>query len=459
MAGVSVSGVGSGLDLASLLKQLIAAEKQAPTARFDADQAATRTKLSSIGSLKGAVAGLKDATAPLKALGAFSRNTAISADPELFTASADSSAVAGHYEIEVKSLANAAKLASGPIATSATPVGTGTLTISVGAMSMSLTIAAPNNSLAAIRDAINGASSNPGVRASIITADDGAHLVLTGQETGTDHAITVTRSGGDGGLDQLVYNPGVLENLTVKQAATDASVVVDGFEYTSHSNQVTGPIGGVTISLKGAEVGTKKDLEVARDVEAVKTALKDFVTAYNKLVTTVTSVTAYNASTHTAAPLSGDALPRSMSQQIRSLLGKAIEDAPDAFDALSDIGFTTGTDGQLKLDETALTKALDENYTAVQAMFAGDDGFATGLDEVLASYAGSAGIVASREASLNAHLDRIADQREALARRLDAMETRLRSQFAALDSLVSKMNSTGSYLTQQLANLNKATSS
>ena len=52
--------------------------------------------------------------------------------------------------------------------------------------------------------------------------------------------------------------------------------------------------------------------------------------------------------------------------------------------------------------------------------------------------------------TLNTQLDDIADQRASLELRLTAIEERFRSQFAALDILVSQLNSTGNFLTQQL---------
>ena len=459
MASVSVSGVGSGLDLASLLTQLIDAEKKAPTARLNATENTTRTQLSTLGTIKSALAELRTSVDGLKTLGAFAKHTATSEDPELFTAAADDTAIPNSYDVEVQALARAAKLSSTGFATSATAVGTGTLTVGVGALSFSVTIGATNNTLAGIRDAINGAPDNTGVRASIITANDGAHLVLTAQQTGTDHALTVTRSGGDGGLDALVYNPGVLENLTVKQAAADATVVIDGFTHTSHSNAITGVIGGVTLTLKGAELGTTKTQTVAPHTRAGKTAVQAFVASSNKHVTTVAAATKYDPSTQVAAPLAGDALPRSLSSQLRTLLGSVVAGQPDALDALSDIGITTARDGQLTIDDSKLSAALAGDFNTVRSLFAGTSGYATRMATLLAGFGGAGGIVADRQNSLEQKLTRIGDQREELQRRLDAMETRLRAQFTALDQLVSKMNSTSAYLTQQLASLSKSTGS
>jgi flagellar hook-associated protein 2 len=453
MAGISLTGVGSGLDLAGLLDQLVAAERAAPSLRYDRAQGRAQTQLSALGSLKSALAELRTATDALEALGAFSRRTAVSSDATLFTATADSTALPSAYQVEVQSLAAAHKLASGAFASAGAVVGDGTLTLETGGASFSVVLAA-GSTLAQVRDAINGAADNAGVRASIVTADDGAHLVLTAASGGTANALRVTRSGGDGGLDALVYDPGVLENLAVKQAAADAVVVVDGFTHTGSGNAVAGVIGGVTLQLARAAPGAPATLTVGNDAAAVKAALETFVTAYNKVVSTVRAVTHYNPDTRAAAPLAGDALPRGLSATLRGLLGGAVAGLPDALNALSDIGVTTARDGSLSIDATRFDAALAADFAGVQALFTSGGGLATRLDAALGGYLGASGAIAARQTTLNAELDRIADGRERLERRLEAMETRLRTQFAALDALVAQMNSTSQFLGQQIAGWN-----
>ena len=58
-------------------------------------------------------------------------------------------------------------------------VGNGSLTLSLGGRSFTVTVGEPGNTLADIRNAINSATDNPGISASIINAADGAHLVLS----------------------------------------------------------------------------------------------------------------------------------------------------------------------------------------------------------------------------------------------------------------------------------------
>jgi flagellar hook-associated protein 2 len=80
-------------------------------------------------------------------------------------------------------------------------------------------------------------------------------------------------------------------------------------------------------------------------------------------------------------------------------------------------------------------------------------GYAGSLAAALAEVLDSAGGIDSRVEGLNAAIERYQARSEQLQRSLDATEKRLRAQFAALDSLMARMNQTSSYLTQQLANL------
>src|SRR5690606_21130892 len=155
-----------------------------------------------------------------------------------FAATTSAGAAAGRYQVEVLSLASAQKLTSGAFAADAA-VGTGTLTISAGDTTLSIEIAAPDNTLAGIRDAINAAAGGKTVTASIVTGDDGPHLVLNAVDTGSAGALKISASGGDGGLSALSYDPDGPSGLSQLLPAADARIVVDGIERTSSSNTVT----------------------------------------------------------------------------------------------------------------------------------------------------------------------------------------------------------------------------
>jgi flagellar hook-associated protein 2 len=450
MATLTTSGLGSGLDINSLVDQLVAAER-APTAnRLTQREATANAELSALGRFKSALATFKDAVAKLSDADEFQGRTVTVEDKEVFTATASSSSLPGSYSLEVMSLASAQRLRSIGFGDATSPVGDGTLAITVNGQTANVFIPATASSLNDIRDAINDAADNPGVRATIVKASDGAHLILSAAETGAEYAITITQSGGNGGLAAFVYdgeNP-ASNTLLQLQAAADANVVIDGFPVTSASNDITDAIDGVTISLVGARPGTMVDLEVDYDPVGAKQSVSGFVTAYNKLIDTVAELTRYNADTREAAPLLGDATVRGIRDQLRREISSAT--GSGVFKLLADIGVTTDTTGKLSIDATRLDDAIATDFDAVGALFAGTNGLASRLENIAESTLASGSTIATREDALKVTLKTITGQRETLDERIEQVRGRLLDQFNAMDRLLAQLKNTSSFLSQQL---------
>ncbi|MGH8196068.1 MAG: flagellar filament capping protein FliD [Woeseiaceae bacterium] len=455
MPSVISSGIGSGLDIAGIVQQLVAAEGQPVEARIARQEARTQAQLSAFGSLQSALAEFRDKLEIMQDLQSFLTRKAVSADEEIFTVSADSSAVPARYSVEVAQLAQAQKLTSGAFATADTVVGTGTLTIAVGAGSFEVEITAENNSLAGIRDAINNAGDNAGVAATIVNAEAGSYLILTAEDTGSDQAMTVTQAGGDGGLSTLTYDPSNgLNALTEAAAARDAQIFIDGFEVLSSSNTISGAIDGITLDLLQASAGAAIDLHVDNDEDAVRQTITEFVDAWNHLTETIDSLTAYDPTSELAGPLLGDATVRGVQSKIRRELSAAVESVDLPFSMLSDIGIETEVDGKLSVDDAKLSAALSTDFQRLGQLFANPtDGFATRMFDVANGFLDTDGALETRTSGLNARIDSYGEQREKLNDRLVALEARLFRQFNALDALLGQLSATSNYLTQQLANL------
>ena len=80
-------------------------------------------------------------------------------------------------------------------------------------------------------------------------------------------------------------------------------------------------------------------------------------------------------------------------------------------------------------------------------------GLGNQLDLLLDGMLGSNNTLDSRIDSLQDRITDVADERVALQLRLDMVEARYRRQFNALDALLNEMTSTGSFVSQQLANI------
>src|SRR5450631_277149 len=250
---VSSQGIGSGLDIASIVSSLTTAQAAPETNALNRSNTALNLQMSAFGTFNSALSTFQATLATLQDPTQLAGRTSTLGDATIATATATSSAVPGQYSIEVQNLATAASLSSQPVASATSTVGTGTLNLSVGTKSATISIDSTNNTLEGIAAAINSASNNPGISASIITTTAGARLVLSGTQTGAANAIAITQSGGDGGLAALQYPPTVsgttTTGLTQTQAALDANFSVNGFAATSPSNQVSGAITGVTLNL------------------------------------------------------------------------------------------------------------------------------------------------------------------------------------------------------------------
>ena len=440
-----MSAIGSSLDVNGIVSQLVAAERAPTDARNDRTSRQLQAQISALGSLRSAFSTLRTSAEALSGNAARNaRNVTVEKDAG-FTATATAGAALGQYRVEVEALATAQKLASAGFADSESAVGTGTLTLNFGETTLDVEIDGESNTLAGIRDAINVAAGGEGILATIIESDAGSHLVLSASKTGTANAITVTTSGGDGGLSAFTFD-GATGGMQQQAAAADAIVHIDGLTRTLSENRIADLVPGVTVELTRAEPGTEFTLGVVSDPSAQRNAAKAFVNAYNGAHGAIASATAYNTSTQVAAALNGDAMVRGASRDLRAHLSSNVVE-------LKAVGITVEKDGKLKIDEAAFNKAIAEDPAAVSALFDEGTGIGAGVTRTLDTLLDDDGLMDSRSDSLDARTKALDSQRLALDRRMEQVEARYRAQFVALDGLVAQLQSTSNYLAQQLANL------
>ena len=454
MASIISSGIGSGLDIQGLVQQLLAAEAEPVEARLVRQEARVQSKLSAFGSLKSALAGLKDSLEVMKDIDSLLARAAVSGNEDLFQAAVDGNARPAAYDIEVVQVAQSQKLTSGVFADTETAVGTGNLTIQVGAEAFSIDVTEDNNTLSAIRDAINEAIDNSGVAATIVNADAGSYLVLSGENTGVSNAVTITQTGGDGGLSVFEYDSGTGSGaLTETIAAQDARIRIDGLEVNGSTNTIVGAVEGVTIDLFGSDPGSQYSLLIANDEAAARKSIDTFVESYNELITTFNRVTSFDPELDQAGALLGDSTIRAMRDELRRELSQPVEDLEANFSTLTEVGIEVQVDGTLSIKDETLGGALTADFTKLGQLFATSDGVATRIFDRVESYLDTEGLLESRTEGLNAQIDDLGEQRERASERLVALEARLLRQFNALDTLLGELGNTSNFLAQQLNNL------
>lgn len=457
MASLTASGIGSGLDINNIVSQLVSAERAPTENRLNSKESLIQARLSAFGSLKSALTNFQSSLSTLKNADNYTKRTATISDSTVFSATTSASAAPGSYSVKVEQLATSHKIASQAYTDSNTSVGSGEMTFTINGESFSVAIADDANSLADIRDAVNTASDNSGVTASIINDQDGAHLVFSATKTGVENAVNIAVSNGaSGDLSQLAYdtNLGVqLSSMSEKAEALDSIVIIDGFTQTSANTKIEGMIEGVSLDLKKALPGESLSLKVQLDTKSIKTAVEGFVSNYNSLMTTINDLTAYNAESKTAGLLQGDSATRNIANQLRKEMGSIVGGLDTELDSLAELGITTGDKNKLVIDSTKFADVISSDFDKLSGIFSSESGYAVRLDSLIGNLTASGGILSNRTDGLNSEVKRINQQREALEARIVGIEARYQAQFSALDSLLGQLNSTGEFLTQQLANL------
>ncbi|HXS28073.1 MAG TPA: flagellar filament capping protein FliD [Steroidobacteraceae bacterium] len=446
---------GSVINVSSLVSQLVAAT-EAPQQTLIASQTqAVTNQISALGSLKSALSTFQGSLGSLDTPTAFNALTASSSDQNVFTATAGSSAAQGSYNLTVSQLAKAQQLLSNAFAGgSSAVVGTGSLSLSLGATSFNLTIDGTDDTLAGIAAAINSAGGNPGITAAVLTGQDGAHLVLSSSLTGAANTIAVTETDGGNNLAAVTYGAGNTTNYTQETAAQDAEFSVAGVNATSPSNTVTTAINGVTLNLLGQTAqGSSATLTVSNDTATIQTNIGNFVSAYNALAGTLSSLGSYDASTNTAGPMLGNAVLTGIQSQIRSALYAVVPTGSATYNTLASVGITTNSDGTLSVNSATLSAALASDFSAVSQLFNSASGVAATLNSTIKSALGANGSVTADAQTLTKQENSLTQQSDELNTQMAALTASLTQQYSALNTLLSSLQTTSAYLSQAFATL------
>lgn len=451
---MATSGIvgGSTIDVNSLVSQLVAAERKPLDDQLARAAQKNATQISATSALLGALSSFQSALNGLKTTTVFSGRSTTSTNEDIVTATATANAAPGRYDVEVERLASAQQISSVAFPQGGTTVvGTGSLTLTLGGTSFSVTVGEPANTLADIRTAINSATDNPGISASIINAADGAHLVLTSTKTGVANAIQVTQSGT---LSQLEYTPTNQANYTQLRAAQDALVNVAGYPTTSPTNTVEGVIEGVTLNLESALDGTTVSVEVGYDKTAAKEKVNSFVTAYNTLRGMLTRLGGYDSASKTGGPMLGDAMLTGLDSEIRRTLSNPVTEAGETFQTLASIGITTQKDGTLAVDDTKLDNALATNFDGVSRLFGNaETGVAAKLHAQISDRLADGAAIDLRSDSLQAEQRALLKKKDSIDIRMQIVQKTYMQQFTRLDTLLSSLSATSAYLSQQIDSL------
>ncbi len=477
MATITSSGIGSGLDIEGLVTQLVAAERRAPEARLDAKQESAQTRLSAYGLISSALNSLQSAFKSLNNPALLTAVKATVSNDSVLGTTVTGTPAPGAYSVEVMQMAQGQRVMTS--ATAAPSVAAGTLTFNLGrytttgegeaavttftaTTSHTITLEPGKDSLADLRDAINGA--NIGITASIVNNGTTDQLVIARGAEGANAAFTMT---GTDGLSAFTYDASTAapsSNLDLLDAAQDAKVKFGGIELSRASNTISDLIDGVTLNLFDSAPGERIRINVTNDHAGARTAINDMVKAYNEAMTTMKSLTAFvpassDKEENQAGVLQGDSTARNLMQTLRQSMSEGVSELGRILGMSVDgdvasLGISIGRDGMITLDNGKLDTALGNASADLSKVLTGSDGFAKRMENLLSGYLNStSGILTSRSANLQKSLTAIDDERTRLDQRMEVIETRYRLQFSALDSMIASMQTTSSYITQMVDSL------
>lgn len=348
-------------------------------------------------------------------------------------------------------------------------VGDGTLTLDVGGSSFNTVT--DGLTLEQLKDQINTDAGIAGVTvtASLVTDDEGNQQLHL--DAGTGNQLTITAADSDGnntdnsGISVFAFDPNTdaetkggvvagIGNMSETQAAKDAQIVIDGaLTVTQSSNVFTDAIEGVSFTATQVnDAGDTTTVTISQDTSKVGTALADFAAAYNTFLETNASLGRVNSSSGIVGPLVGDSILRTMTSQVRNVLSETINSV-GGVNSLASLGLTTNRDGLLEVDEATLASQVNNNFDDVKNLFVGKDSVMGKLANSLSGYTGGQGAIQAKIDGYKSTLDRLEDEKINFTEKMEALESRLFTQFNAMDLLVGQLNSTGSYLQAQLENL------
>ena len=446
---LSSAGIGSGLNVNAIITALVNAQQAGPAQQISNQTTQLQAQEAGLTALSGSLSSIQSTLSALTSNITYNTYNATFSNTAIGSATTLPNAQPGTYSVVVSHLATAQSRTSGAYATGSA-VGAGTLTVSVGSNSMNITVGA-TDSISTIASAINQSSSNPGVQATIVNGSNGAQLLLTSTKTGVANGFTVTAgSGSSSGLSSLATTL----NTAGSNEASDASLSINGIAATSASNAVSGVLDGVTLNLTATGSTT---MTVSQDTTAVTGAINDFVSAYNSYVSTAATLNSYDPTSKQAGVLLGDSTLMSVQSQINSILSNGV--AGNSIGSLAALGIARNADGTLSVNSNTLNTALQSNPSAVQNLFAGSNGYATVLNSTLDGFTSGNGVITSRTNSIQQQLTNLSQESAALTARMNTYAAQLRQQYTALDTLMSSLNNTSTYLTTQLSALTGSTSS
>lgn len=420
-------GLASGIDTASLITGLVAAATK-PLTVIKAQQADVQAKQDAYDTLSSRLDSLSTALADLDTVQEFRSVTGRSADDTALGVSVAGDAVVGTFRVQIDQLASASMTVSEGMASRSaeSSLAQGTWHFTVGGTTTDVTIGAADANLDDLVAAINDQVA--GVTAFVMDTGDATNpyrLVVTGDDTGLDNAVTIDTTDLDGAT-------GTVPTMTETTAACDALLQVNGILISASTNEIDTAVQGVTFTAQ--EVTTSPvTVTVGRDTDAMVTKMAAVITAYNAVTSYVREQKVYNPDEGLKGAFVGESQANTVTEQLQSLMASQFSGL-GALDTLASLGITTARNGDLELDEDKLHTVLNSNFEDVVSLFTDSStGVAASITALVETFTGDEGTVTLRSESLGQQVDTMDDRIADFQDQLDTYEARLQKQFTNME--------------------------
>jgi flagellar hook-associated protein 2 len=452
MANMSIGGLVSGLDTATIISQLMQLEAR-PQTMLKSKVSTEQKVVAALQALNTKLASIATKAADLARTTAWSPSRATSSNDKVGV-TADPGATPGQLSFTVDSVATSAR-------SSYTTTGATTDAVMTAGVDYQVTyndgraaetINTGDGTLQGVADAINGTG---GLRATLVktgTAVDGTaiyELHIGSTVTGKDSGFSIDEASPADPAGPVPFMGGTRTTV----AGTNAEVRLEGqataLSFTS--NTITDLMPGVDVTLQADATGSAT-ITVERDVTALSDSVKAMVESVNAVLSEINTLTAYDATTKKSGLLGGDSTLRTVRNQLLESVTHGI-----GGESLAPYGIQTDRSGKLVFDEEKFKAAYAADPAKTSAMFGGTDtadGLADKLQALGKAFSDSidgtiTSAIKSRQSAIKGMEDDIADWDVRLATR----QSSLQRQYTALETALGKLQSQGSWLAGQLASL------
>src|SRR5579872_5605527 len=430
---------GNGINVSSVVNAILSPQSSS-ISLLQNQQTDLSTQAGLLAGVNNDLTNLAAAVLSLASLnGPLTAQSATSSQPDILTASAQTTAPVGTHQIVVSNLATIGTLYTNPLADGNTSfltggATTGDIKLQIGGANGSGTThdiaitAGSNDTLSTLASYIN--AQNWGVTANVVTDANGSRLALSSQLTGTPGALAITNNN-----TGLTFNP--------PAGGTNASLTIDGVPFSSSSNTLTGAIAGVTLNLASASPTTQVQLTVGPDTVQATNAINSFVTAYNAVIGAINTQFAVDPTTNSEGPLGSDIALRTLQSSLLNDATYSITGNAGVVN-LASLGIDFNNDGTLTVNQVAtdahpsLSNMLATNPGAVQSFFqnASGTGFASNFNNDLFNLSDVT------DGILNVDIAGNKTQQQALTTQINNLQDRLTAEQQQLTLQYAQVNAT-----------------